>query len=220
MRALSESDGSFSVSHDPSDDPNWLEILVDGLTFDVTGLGPEAQSAVAAISNPEHQFDIQLPDNAELIELQIRPGPHISAAASVPGVFRVHMMLLNSLAQLGGVAGVGWLPSNSLMSPAYFHKIITHWLDGGPFPALGISALRKKPDGAFVSKGLAYFTGQEIEVTPGKNAPQELAKLAIRVIDYLVDYGHLDKELTIESPAGGYLLLSPDADGNVVKVLT
>lgn len=212
---LARQEGSFVVSHLPENERGWLEILVDGLTFDLSGLSSDLSNQQA----PEHLFDVELAIADQVSRISLSPGPHISAASAIPGVVAAHLRLLLRLTQLTGVLAVGWTPANSLMSPSYFKRVVSNWLDGGPFPALGIASLKKINDDTLQSEGLAYFTGQEILVEVVDGNDQAAAKLAVRVIDYLVDRGSLEREQTIEAPNGGYLLLSPDREKKLIRVL-
>lgn len=215
MRVLSQQDGSFAVSHLPDAELDWLELLVDGLTFDLSGLSADLSLCPA----PDNLFDVDLASDQLVSTIKLSPGPHISAASAIPGVVAAHFRLLCALAQLSGVVGVGWAPANSLMSPAYFKRVVTNWLDGGPFPALGIASLKSIDANTLQSEGLSYFTGQEILVETVAGDQQAAAKLAVRVIDYLVERGPLDREQTIEAPDQGYLLLAPDREKKLIRVL-
>lgn len=204
----------MAVSHTPTDSDDWLELLFDGLTFDLSGLG----SRLSTQDIPANQFDINLSGQDSHSRATLRLGPHIASAMAVPGVVRAQLQLLSHLCDMPGIVAVGWAPADSLMSAGYFKRIVENWLGGGPFPALGITALGRNESKKLHSVGLSYFTGQEIEVPVIDKSESSAAKLAVRVIDYLVEYGFVTQEQEIEGPNGGVLVLSPEANGKMVRV--
>lgn len=105
------------------------------------------------------------------------------------------------------------------MEPGYFARIALNWLSGGAFPALGLTAVSQTDEGSVVSHGLAYFTGQELVVEPLKNeSPADTVKLAVRLIDYFVRYGPIDKPQPLEGPTGERLLAEPVEGGRQVWI--
>ncbi|WP_260923592.1 hypothetical protein [Novosphingobium sp. 9] len=62
------------------------------------------------------------------------------------------------------VVAVGWGPAETLMDPSYFARIVMNWLGGGAFPVLGLTAIAVASDGSVASRGLAHFTGQELQL--------------------------------------------------------
>ena len=215
VRVLAQEGGAFSISHIPDQSNDWIELLFDGLTFDLSGFdGPKKP-----LSLPANQFDIDASELTDCFDLRLAAGPHIKAAANMPAVVRAMMQLLSSLSEMNGVFAVGWEPANSLMSANYFRRVIKSWVNGGPFPALGLAALQQSSDGELESQGLSYFIGQEIRLQIDEDDRASAAKLAVRVIDFLVEAGRLFEERTIEGTDGSYILLSPDPSGKIVKVL-
>ena len=76
------------------------------------------------------------------------------------------------------------------MTPDYFRRTVGAWLDGGAFPALGLTALSRSPQGAMRSVGLNFFLGHELELAPlaGESAA-DTARMAVRLIHDLVENG-------------------------------
>ena len=205
------------ISHRPSEDEGWIELLASGLTFDLQGLKPSAGVEVAAASHlyglPEDigKFDFEA--------ISIVPGAHIAAGGALLPVVRVLMRLAAVLTTELPVRAVCWNPAQAWMEPKYFSRIMAHWLSGGPFPSLGLTALRRRDDGAVESSGLAYFTGQELCVAEHEEAAgSETMKLAARVIDKLVMHGPLERSETFAGLEGERLIAEPSPDGRYVVV--
>lgn len=178
---------SFAISHEPQDHPYWVELLALGLTFDLRGLAPGIEAPVAL---PQHAFGLARPEPRQFEALVMRPGPHLSSASALMPVVRTMAALGCELAGMAGLAGIGWEPAGSVMAPDYFRSTVGAWLNGGPFPALGLTALSRSPQGAMRSIGLGFFLGHEIELAPrqGESAG-EAARQAVRVIHDLVQNG-------------------------------
>ena len=105
------------------------------------------------------------------------------------------------------------------MEPGYFARIALNWLSGGAFPALGLAAVDQSEDGSVISYGLSYFIGQEVQVEPLKGeSPADTVKLAVRLIDYFVRYGPIEKPQQLEGPTGEKLLAEPAGSGGLVWI--
>ncbi|MXP28944.1 hypothetical protein GRI58_08920 [Porphyrobacter algicida] len=103
--------GHGFVSHDPReslspDDPGeaWLELLVDGVTFDVLGLAPLQSVCWPGL---RHHFGIGENDITSCEAIVIGPGPHLSGAASAIPVVRAMMGMAEALLeQIEGAVAV------------------------------------------------------------------------------------------------------------------
>jgi hypothetical protein len=199
-------------------DGHALELLRDGLTFDLVGLAPGPPMRV---ETARHLFGVE-PDFAvgrhEALALQ--PGPHIAAGAHSVTVVRTLAGIAAELApHLPRLAALGWAPASALIGPDFFASTVSKWLDGGAFPALGLTAFAPDDDGSLRSEGLAWFTGQEIALDPALCDYRAAAvRLAIRLVNQLVGRGALSAAELIVGPEGERLLLEPDRADRVVRV--
>ena len=187
MAARSGAIVPFSVSHRPADHPYWIELLALGLTFDLRGLAP---GIGAHVTKPGHAFGLPLDEVSGLEAVVLRPGPHLASAGALIPVVRTMAALGCELAALPGLRGIGWEPGGTVMAPDYFRRTVGAWLDGGAFPALGLTALSRSPQGAMRSVGLNFFLGHELELAPlaGESAA-DTARTAVRLIHDLVENG-------------------------------
>lgn len=204
------------ISHRPKNDEGWLELLSSGLTFDMSGLAPQARSSSLPVRHV-YGFEQPVPDFARLEGVEIAPGRHIAAGRAMLPVVRTLAGLAAGMALQLPVAAVVWHSAGTVMAPAYFARIVMNWLGGGAFPALGLAALVPAPDGSVASQGLAAFTGQEFQLeAQSGEARAETIKLAIRVADYLVRHGVVMRPGLIEG--GGGLFAEPSQVGNLVWI--
>lgn len=205
------------ISHRPPNGEGWLELLASGLTFDMVGLDPAAPARV-----PLHDHFFGLPEAIATDDLQpvsLLPGEHISSGAAMIPVVRIMAGLAVRLAAVPGVKAVCWTPSASWMDPGYFGRIVSGWLNGGAFPALGLTALERTADGGVESVGLDFFIGQElrVEARPGEDPPATI-KLAVRMIDHMVRHGAISAQEALKGPDGEAMLAEPTPDRRMVRL--
>ena len=196
---------------------NWLEVLANGLTFDLSGLAP-----APGHSPPEQAYGFDLPagfDHTGLEALCLTPGPHLSGAARMMPVVRAMAGLAASLCTLPGLVAVAWHPARSWIGPRYFTSIIGNWLEGGVFPGLGLVGLATVADGGMQSEGLAFFTDQELRIEPELTGDRaSAARIAVRLIDRMVEHGRLEIAETLIAPEGKSLRIEPSGNGRIVRV--
>jgi hypothetical protein len=215
--ASSRGGPAWRVSHRPGGEEGWLELLAHGLTFDINGL--ETAQAPAP-PDAEHFFGLD-PDIAAtpLEAVSLVPGPHVASGGAMAPVVRTMVGLAADLALRLPAKAVCWRPARSWMEPGYFARIVTAWLAGGAFPALGLTAIVRSPAGAAESVGLAFFAGQEVavEVKPGEPFV-ETVKLAARMIDHIIRHGAIVSAGELQGPTGERLLAEPSPDGRHVEI--
>ena len=227
VRAFAGRQPSVTVSHDPvpenaagsePDGVRWVELLSEGLTFDLSGLAPGPASAFPAFT---HRFDLPaLPTSDACEAVVLRPGPHLAEAAGSMPVMRGLLALgCDIVRQFDDLVAVGWGPAGTLIGPRFFESVTSAWLDGGPFPALGLAAFAEMPDGALESVGLAFWTGQELRIEPSLSADRVAAtRLGIRLANHLVIIGGLADDDRIVAPDGTRLVLRPSRSRAVISV--
>lgn len=222
LLAAVEAADRLAITHEIRDEAlgvvSGVELLRDGMTYDLTGLAP---GAAAPLPPARHRygFDEATGDGA-LEALALRPGPHVSAGARSMPVVRTMAAVAGALQpHMGELRAIAWPPAGTLIGPGFFASSVAAWLAGGAFPALGLTAFADDIDGSLRSEGLAWFTGQELRIA------QELAKdrvaaarLGVRLVNQLVLQGKVTANEAIVGPDGGRLALEPTRDGRIVRV--
>ena len=194
----------------------WAELLHQGLAFDLEGLAPGE-----GVSTPhfDHRFDIDEGLSVgDLEAVHLVPGEHLAGAGSSLPVMRAMLGLAcDFIRAFDTIEAVVWVPSASAIGRRYFESVVSAWLDGGPFPALGITAFRPAEGGALESVGLGYWIGRELRIVPPTSEDRvEATWLGIRLINLLVMRGGLQQEEAHIAPDGAPLLLRPSADGRYI----
>jgi hypothetical protein len=228
IMALQGRAGGFSVggqmadvrSHSGQANEDALELLADGLTFELFGLAP---GNAAPASGCEHFVDLEWDADAlaakRLEAITLGPGSHLRGGEAMIPVVRTMCRIGAKLSELPGVEAMAWHPARSCISPSYFRAAIAHWLEDGPFPALGLTALKPTPDGGIQSVGMAFFTGHELRIEPDLADDRNAAtRLAGRLVNKLLGEGRLEQETHIELPNWNRLLLAPSPNGRFVRV--
>lgn len=230
IRAFVSGHQIIDISHDPHSQEappadalwpgqqEWIELLRDGLTFDLSGLAPGPAGAFPQIA---HRFDLPALPQPEAYEtLTLRPGPHLAGVAnSLPLIRTMLALACDLIRQFADLAAVCWGPAQSAIGRRFFESATSAWLDGGPFPALGLTAFVETNDQALESTGLAYWIGQELRIEPPLSADRVAAtRLGIRLVNHLVIIGGLMQDDRIVAPDGTRLVLRPSRDRALINV--
>ena len=226
VRALASTDPSFVISLDPQeaaapDAPpppeRWLELLANGLTYDLEGLSPGTP-----MPPPPCAYTYGVPPDlvsTPLEAISLRPGPHIAAGGRLLPVVRGLASLAAALAALPDVRAVAWHAARTWSAPDHFRGSVLRWVEGGAFPGLGLTALAPTPEGGLQSEGLVLFTGQELRLAPELAFDRAAgARLALRLLHWLVDNGRLEARAELSGPSGEPLVLEPSENRRFVGV--
>lgn len=194
------------------------ELLRDGLGFDLAGLAPGPAAPFPAIA---HRFDLAaIPVSDTLEAVALVPGPHIATSAlNIPVVRAMLALACDLVRHFGDIVAVSWGPSQSAIGRRFFESVTAAWLDGGAFPALGLTAFAEAGDGALTSVGLAYWIGQELRIEPPLALDRVAAtRLGIRLVNQLVLAGRIDADERIMAPDGTRLVLRPSRNRASISV--
>jgi len=189
------------------------ELLRDGMTFACAGLSPGAALPIdTALQLIDLPGDFVPADHAAVM---LGAGPQLAGAGHLLPVARVLAALVLALGGLPRARAVAWLPARLAMSPAWFAEAVGRWLEGGPFPALALTALVRREDG-FASQGLAYFVGQEFVFAGKDGILREVdARGAVRLTDWLIAHGPVDCAREVELAGFGPVLIEPDGQNGL-----
>ena len=227
MRAISEKSRQFAVSFDPAEggvdgagetgEHCWLELLANGLTFDITGLAPGNAEVL-----PEQAHHYGLGKDADFSTTEavtIVPGPHLASGGAMFPVLRCLAWLGALMADLPGVRAVAWHPARSYCEPEYFRTSVLRWIEGGVFPGLGLAALVPTADGGLQSEGLGLFIGQELRLSADlADDRAQGAKIALRLLNWLVENGRVVETSSMMGPSGQVLHLELEQNKQIIKV--
>ena len=202
----------------PDGEHRWAELLSRGLTFDLRGLLPEIP---VALPGYDQAFDFEeQPENLDLETLWLLPGKHLAGGErSMPVVRGLVGLCRDMTRHFGELRAVVWPAARTLIGRRFFESTVTAWLEGGAFPALGLTAFRQMPDGALQTNGLSFFIGQELRIEPVLADDRVAAtRLGIRLVNHLVLMNGIKGEERIAAPDGRNLVLAPSLNREIVRV--
>lgn len=243
IRNFAQSQHTVSISHDPSDDlalrlvpvdePHvqtavgspcdqsnsiWLELLREGLTFDLCGLAPGPTCEVPQI---DHRFDLAQDQGLDRFDaVRLLPGHHLSGGQGSLPVARGMIGLACDLTHhFKDLLAVVWPPSASAIGRRFFESTATAWIEGGAFPALGLTAFHETMHGALESVGLDYWIGQELRIEQPLSQDRVAAtRLGVRLVNQLVLIGALESSERVVAPDGSRLVMQPTSDRRFIRV--
>lgn len=219
---LVTADGRHIGQGNPEEGPNtnavWMELLRDGLTFDLEGLAP---GETCAFPKANHRFDLEdLPSAANYDALVLEPGHHLAGGERTMPVVKGLVGLARELIHhFDDLLAVVWPPAASAIGRRYFESVAAAWLEGGPFPALGLTSFRETIDGALQSEGLSFWIDQELRLEPPLSADKLYAtRMGVRLIIQLILVGGVDGSERIIAPDGSRLVLRTSRNGQFIRV--
>lgn len=223
LQLVDPSQGTPQVFPEPRDastttDPDWVELLREGLTFDLMGLAPGNSYDFPAC---DYLFDLETSPTAFRSEaLYLAPGQHlVGGHRSLPVVKGLVGLARDLVFHFEEVEAVIWPPSHSAIGRVYFESVATAWLEGGAFPAPGLTAFKPAIDGALETVGLDYWIDQELRIEPPLSDDSLAAtRLAVRLVNRLVILGNLQDPERIAGLDGQPLVLRPSQNRKFVRV--
>lgn len=218
MAANGEQVGNSDLAEQRSDDLVWLELLREGLAFDLRGLAPGDAPQFPAVS---HRFDLEdLPSPARFEALHLVPGHHLKGGERTTPVVKGLVGLARDLVHhFDDLVAIVWPPSASAIGRRFFESVTTAWLEGGPFPALGLTAFKETLDGALQSEGLEFWIDQELRIEPPLSSDKVTAtRLGVRLVNHLVMVGGIEGDERTVAPDGSRLIMRTSRNGRFVRV--
>ena len=196
----------------------WMELLRDGMSFELSGLAP---GEGLLLPRADFVFDFSAPPEPSDFEvLRLAPGHHLAggerALPVAKGLLGLACDLVHHFAELEGVL---WPPSSSAIGHQFFESVVTAWFEGGPFPALGLTAFRETTDGALQTEGLSFWIDQELRIEPPLSLDKVSAtRIGVRLVNQLVLVGGIDTSERVVAPDGTRLVLRTSRNGQFVRV--
>ncbi len=243
VRSALASDASVSISFDPNSgrrlhlvggreaaleiesslDPRerateWLELLSGGLTFDLKGLAPGSAIALPEI---EAVYDLgAVPSPLLTSAVSVGPSSHLYGGKRTLPVLRGMLSVACELVlTVPQVQALVWAPAMSVMSPKYFESVASAWLEGGPFPGLGLVSYQATMDGALQSVGLSFWLDKELRIEPELAADKVSAtRLAARIVNHLMLTVSEENPQSFIAPDGQTFSLSLSSNRKFIRV--
>ena len=195
-----------------------LVLQKGGMTYDCTGFKPNSPAEKPANLN---RLDTDLQENHLLLEgIGLSLGPHVRAGqASLPVLKALIVFAALLTAKFKGVAGVCWAASGKAVDSKAFAALVNGWVSGGAMPLTLLFGSKDAIDGGMESRGLRYFTGQELRFEPDFVRDRQRAdQLNLRLAERLFHVGRFETAEQVTAPDGMPLWLEPSPNGRFVRV--
>lgn len=205
----------ISLSHSPANGTAASLLVTSGdYAFEILGL---AQDSTSGTPEPGVRFDLSEDWRSGTEPVVLAPQSALAEGDEPLAVIRSASRIALALVSAGDCVGIGWAAAGSVMSAAFFDRVVGEWLSGGPFPALGLTAIVMEADEALVSRGLMPICGQEVCVPTGAElAPAQRARVAIRMIDYMAAHGPILEEGEVEIDGFGAFAVALSVDSKKI----
>lgn len=209
---------SISASGDQDSDTSlqWAELIWNGLSYRLLGIAP-GTGAVAALppGTDVHGNSIALMEAVDIVA-----GPHLAGAEnSIPIVKALWNMVGGLVETLPHCEMIVWQHSSVALVPQIFREMAADWESKLLHPISGLVQFADEIDLGMKTRGLAFFTGQELRIEPELTNDRDWARrLGMRLADTLIARGNLSEVEEFTGPDGSRLRLTPSQNGKFVRV--
>ncbi len=131
---LADAGAGFSIGLTaPDGHAGCVELVANGLAFDLAGMAPGQGAALPSIV-PGAGAPSGL-EGEPLEAIALRPGPHLAGAASMQPVLRTLAAVAARLTRLPGIRAVAWQRSGYCDTVDGFRDAVAGWTDADQSPA-------------------------------------------------------------------------------------
>ena len=195
------------------------EVIVDAMPFRLTRLTADETGELLTTNPCELLFRDRPPSGKSAIG--VAPGDNLAGAAYIPEVHRRLLLLGRWIGDSVAATATAWMPSRKLSSFAWYDNAVHQYLAENRFPSPLHVSVSEARAGRFATRGLRYFTGQEIRLTvPSHHDRAEASERMTQIIADIVAHGRIDQPSRSEDPVRGETLIyTPSDDRERVDIL-
>lgn len=187
------------------------EVIVDAMPHQLTRLTADETREKLAFESRE-----LLGGNPSLSgqsAIAVAPGDNLTSARHLPEVHRRLLLLGKWIGESLQATAAAWTPSRKLASFAWFDGAVAAYLAEDRFPSLFHTSFSEVGSDQFATKGLSYFTGQEIRLTfPSDYDRADVRERIAQIIADVAAHGLIDQPSRSESLILGETLLYRPGD--------
>lgn len=209
---------SLSGSGDQDRDTSlqWAEVIWNGLSYRLLGFAP-GNGAVPVLPLDSDTYSARI---ARLEAVDIVAGSHLAGAEnSIPIVKAMWNMAAGLVETLPHCEIVVWQHSGAALKPQTFREMAADWEDKLVLPMNGLVQFVDEIDLGIKTRGLAFFTGQELRIEPELTSDRDWARrLGMRLADTLIVRRKLSEIEEFAGLDGSRLRLTPSQNGKFVRV--
>jgi len=227
--------GNVTVNRAKFKNLDMVEVIVDAMPFLLTRLTEEETSGKLSAGTCNLPFGDQPFSGGSAIGIApfgdqpfsggsaigIAPGANLACASHVPETHRRLLLLGRSIGQGLEATAAAWMPAGTLGSFAWFVDTVDQYLADDRFPYPLHFAVSQVSSDQFLTRGLRYFTGQEIRLTiPPDYGLAAISERMEEIIAEVIAHGRIDGPSRSECPARGETLIyTPSESPERVDIL-
>ena len=213
LHSLFETDTELSVAHNGLKFGSATNIVFQGVSL-VVSVGRHNQD----LSKLKSVF-CNLEPSLILSGIDIGLGEHVVGGERVPAIMQALLGLAQKLGSALNAQGLVWHPANIVSGFSYFSEVISDYLAGGAFPVLALVNFKADSDRVISSTGLAYLSGQELEVANSAMDQAEMMRRVVRVVHDIAVNGPVTEAVKLDGIESGEVLeLLPLIDGELLEM--
>lgn len=206
-----EASAEISVNRAKFKDMEMAEVIVDAMPFLLTRLtAAETGQQIAAMNDATISRDRP---SATESAIGVALGDNLTSARHLTEVNRRLLLLGKWIGEGLKASGAAWMPSRRLVPFADYDKIVCRYMADGAFPVSFLTSFSEVQRGEFRSRGLRYFSGQEIRLTaPADYSPSVVIERLGRIIEDLTSRGKIDRPARADGIIPGETLIYNPSD--------
>ena len=181
----------ISVNSAKFDGLDMIEIIFDSMPFLLTF--HTATETKKRFSDERFEALFCGPPTSYESAIAITPRDILTSGRHLPEVNHRTLLLGKWVGDSLSAISAAWIPSRRIASFAFFREVVADYLTGGPFPVTFQTSFSEVRQGCYVTKGLNYFSGQEIRLTtPPDYSASDISERLVRIIDDITTHGAID----------------------------
>jgi len=200
-----------SVNHAKFTNLEMVEVIVDAMPFLLTRLTAEETSAkLAAGAIDQPAGDLAVSGESAI---GVAPGSNLVCARHLPEIHGRLLLLGRWIGKSLDATAAAWMPAGKLGGFAGFDDMVDQYLAEGRFPSPFHISFSQAGNDSFLTRGLRYFTGQEIRLTvPSNYERAEISERMEQIIAEVAAHGRIDGPFRSECPVRGETLIHTPGD--------
>ncbi|MEP2988795.1 MAG: hypothetical protein ABJL11_03710 [Parasphingorhabdus sp.] len=178
------------------------EIISDGMTFDLKLFSEAETQNMLQQNSVTTLFNSAAKHNSKSIGIWL--GDHLKSGKHLPSINRALIRIAKLLGQSVSATHLGWLPAQQSIDFEHFEESADDYLTGGPTPILFQIAIIKSGDRTMKTRGLSYFSDQEVTLRTAPNMNEsEAIKRLVRICHDITINGKIEQKIVVDGLVEG-----------------
>ncbi len=159
-------------------------------------------------------------DKAKIMSvLTLDLGDNVKGGETIPPIVKGLLGLARRIGQAIDTVAVVWNPAHIVSGFSYFSESIDSYEKNGAFPALALVDFNMQMDGEISSKGLSWFSEQELIFFASHLSREEAMRRMVRVVHDIATNGPILSRIEIKGlDLTETMILTPSTDGEIVMM--